>query len=561
MNQGDQHPPASDGPPADGATPDADDERALLHALLESSRDITAVVDAEGRITWVSGNVEEMLGYTPDELVGTMAFDLIDPEHLHEAVERFAEIVARTVTPAPLILRVRHRSGATVPIEALGTALSGDGDTSRVMVNLRDARSRLEADRALQASEARLRTVVNSSYDVVAVVDATGTITWVTDNSVRLLGWTPDEVIGRSGFDLVHPDDRPPMLDELTAFASGAGVPNPTVIRMLHRDGTWHHVELVGTDLLDNPDIAGIAINLRGVDERVAAERTLHRLTDIFELTSDVVGIAELTGHSVYLNRAGREFFAIPEGVEPRPETFRTRFTGPSLERLIEEVTPELTEGVIWTGELEVIRADGTIVPMHTQVIAHAGASGDIEFLSGVMRDISDQKAHERQLEHDATHDPLTGLPNRTLLLDRLELAARRAQRRGGDIGVLFCDLDRFKVVNDRLGHEAGDQLLHDIALRLASHLRPGDTVGRYGGDEFVILCEDLEQPTDAETVAARMVAALDEPFRVAGHEILVGLSIGIAVTHDGSETGDDLIRRADEAMYQAKQRDRTGSH
>ena len=181
-------------------------------------------------------------------------------------------------------------------------------------------------------------------------------------------------------------------------------------------------------------------------------------------------------------------------------------------------------------------------------------AALDADTLVRAVRYAADHRRSVERLQHDALHDALTGLPNRTLFLDRLEQSLRRARRRGPHSGaaVLFLDLDRFKVVNDSLGHHAGDELLQQVALRLDAALRPGDTVARMGGDEFTVLLEDVTDPREATVVAERVLATLAAPFPIAGRELHVSGSIGIALA--GPEVDpEELIRDADVAMYRAK--------
>jgi diguanylate cyclase len=171
-----------------------------------------------------------------------------------------------------------------------------------------------------------------------------------------------------------------------------------------------------------------------------------------------------------------------------------------------------------------------------------------------------ERKRAEVELTHQALHDALTDLPNRALFYDRLGQALARLDRHDGALAVLFCDLDRFKVVNDSLGHGAGDRLLVAVARRLLSALRAGDTAARFGGDEFVVLCEDVEGELQAIAVAERIAAALQEPFRLGeGMEVHVRTSIGIALATDSGARAEALIRDADAAMYRAKERGRAG--
>jgi diguanylate cyclase (GGDEF)-like protein len=196
---------------------------------------------------------------------------------------------------------------------------------------------------------------------------------------------------------------------------------------------------------------------------------------------------------------------------------------------------------------VEAARADGAVDHLPKAAL-------DADTLVRAVRYASDHRRSVERLQHEALHDALTGLPNRTLFLDRLEQALRRARRRGPDFGaaVLFLDLDRFKVVNDSLGHHAGDELLQSVALRLDAALRPGDTVARMGGDEFTVLLEDVSDPREASIVAERVLATLADPFPIAGRELHVSGSIGIALA--GPEVDpEELIRDADVAMYRAK--------
>jgi diguanylate cyclase (GGDEF)-like protein/PAS domain S-box-containing protein len=189
---------------------------------------------------------------------------------------------------------------------------------------------------------------------------------------------------------------------------------------------------------------------------------------------------------------------------------------------------------------------------MLSRALAVRASDGRALRLAGSQTDVTDRKVAELQLQYDALHDSLTGLPNRVLFQDRLEHVVRRGMRIDGTSAVLFLDLDRFKIVNDSLGHLVGDRLLVEVSDRLLSALRPGDTVARLGGDEFTILLEDLADFEEAQTVADRVLGMLDAPFVVAGQELYLSASIGIAMVPPGA-TPEEVIRDADAAMYRAK--------
>jgi diguanylate cyclase (GGDEF)-like protein/PAS domain S-box-containing protein len=195
-------------------------------------------------------------------------------------------------------------------------------------------------------------------------------------------------------------------------------------------------------------------------------------------------------------------------------------------------------------------RADDEVVWLET-TLAPAG-----DDLVAVTRDVSERKATELDLAHRALHDTLTGLPNRALFGDRLALALRRRVRGGtGTVAVFFLDVDRFKLVNDSLGHDAGDALLLEVAARLEAAVRPADTVARMGGDEFTVLCEDVAGELEAVAIAQRVVDLFAEPFSIAGREVYATTSVGVALASGRAGRAQDLLRDADAAMYRAKER------
>jgi diguanylate cyclase (GGDEF)-like protein/PAS domain S-box-containing protein len=205
---------------------------------------------------------------------------------------------------------------------------------------------------------------------------------------------------------------------------------------------------------------------------------------------------------------------------------------------------------------METVRKDGETLPV--DVSMSSATIGGQEMFTLIARDATFRKLYEDQLEHQATHDALTGLANRKLFEELLVRAVYRADRSGRSVAVLYLDLDGFKDVNDVFGHQAGDRVLSESARRLEGVVRPGDTVARMGGDEFVILCEQLAEPTDAEKIAARVVQAVGTPIPLASGVATVTASVGIALGETG-ETAASIVARADEAMYRMKQGGKAG--
>lgn len=257
--------------------------------------------------------------------------------------------------------------------------------------------------------------------------------------------------------------------------------------------------------------------------------------------------MTDLDGRFVYLNGAFERLLGYPTD----------RLLGRSLADLVDG------DGLAGAGaeytarEFRMRRRDGP--PLWVEGSSHRIDAESGAYVVGIIRDIHARKLFETKLEHDANHDALTGLPNRTLFLDRLQHAMDRRVRQGEDYAVCVLDLDDFKQVNDRLGHMVGDQLLVQFAQRVNGCLRPNDTFARFGGDEFLLLLEDVGGIEGAVQVVRRILAVLSAPFVIEGHLVRSGASIGIALADAGYRRAEDALRDADTALYRVKDRGKGG--
>lgn len=209
----------------------------------------------------------------------------------------------------------------------------------------------------------------------------------------------------------------------------------------------------------------------------------------------------------------------------------------------------------VYEGERRYVRPDGTIVSTLLFVTLVRDVAGNPQYYFAQIQDITERKQMEQELAHQGLHDSLTGLPNRALLADRLIQGLAGSRRRGSRVDVLFLDLDHFKIVNDSFGHNAGDQLLQEVSTRIANSMRAGDTVARFGGDEFVVVCDDVSA-VDTEVIAERIVDSPEQPYQIAHQEMSVTVSVGIAISAEHA-TPESLLRDSDAAMYRAKERGR----
>lgn len=288
--------------------------------------------------------------------------------------------------------------------------------------------------------------------------------------------------------------------------------------------------------------------------QRQAAERERARLAAVLDVTPDLVAIASPEGRLSYLNDAGRRLLGLGAGAALPEGGLEELFSEHLAARLLHDAFPVACRDGHWLGEVELPGRDGADpVPLSKLVVARRDERGEIDCLALLARDISERKRFEAELQHQATHDRLTGLPNRFLLLDRLAAELAHVRRHGGYAAVMFFDLDNFKRINDTFGHMVGDRVLQQIAARIRSCLRPTDTLARHGGDEFTLAVGQLSRIEDVLAVLRKTRVAFERPVIAGTQEVFVTFSIGIAVfPHDGAEV-EVLLRNADTAMYRAK--------
>ncbi len=297
--------------------------------------------------------------------------------------------------------------------------------------------------------------------------------------------------------------------------------------------------------------ITGLAV------ERTRAGDVLRQAAAVFENAREGVLVTDLEGCIQSVNRAFSDItgYAQHEVIGRKPSLYASKRQNAAFYQAMWQSI--LSTGQ-WQGEVWNRRKNGEIYPELLSISTVRNGDGRATHYVGVMTDISQLKQSEARLEHLAHYDPLTQLPNRLLVHSRLEHALERARRQQARVAVLFVDLDRFKHVNDSLGHPAGDALLEQVARRLHGSLREDDTAGRLGGDEFLVILEDLARPEDAAGVAQKLIDVLDRPFALdGGHTVYVGASIGISTFPGDGSDAIELVKQADVAMYQAKEQGR----
>ncbi len=294
------------------------------------------------------------------------------------------------------------------------------------------------------------------------------------------------------------------------------------------------------------------------VTERKLAEEKLRLSATVLEHIADGVMVIDVNGRIVAINPAFTQITGYIEIEAIGQDSMLTRSSRHDVAFYM-EMWEDLREHGFWRGEIWNMRKNGELYLEGLTVSAVRDNQGETTHYVAVFSDITKVKESQDKLDHMAHHDPLTALPNRLLFHDRLQHALQRAGRDKEQLAILFIDLDRFKNVNDTLGHHVGDELLKQVAIALAGELREGDTLARLGGDEFIVLLENIDGQAGAGHVAGKLVSMFEQPFMVADYELFVTGSVGISVYPQDATDLNMLIRNADVAMYQAKARGRNG--
>jgi len=413
-------------------------------------------------------------------------------------------------------------------------------------------RIQLQLIAEIRASERELNRILDHLDDTYYRTDNDGIYRRVSSSASRLIGYTPAELVGRDAGDFsADAGDRERML---AALESNGGVLRNYESQLVRKDGSriW-----VWTNLHYIHDQAGNVVGLEGTSRDVsdikAAEEDMRKLSGALRQSADAVMITNREGVIEYVNPAFEETTNYPaEDVVGRNP--RILNSGEHDKSYYDALWRTILAGEVFRDVMVNRRRDGSLYYEDKTITPLMDDAGSITHFVSNGKDISEQIQARERLQYIAHHDTLTGMPNRTLFLDRAQQVLVRARRHQRLAAGVFLDLDQFKNINDSLGHEVGDKLLVGVAGRLSSHLRSGDTVARFGGDEFVVLLDDVSSYSDITSVVEKLRRALHTPIAVDGISLHVTVTAGISVfPHDGDD-GPALLKHADNAMYRAKE-------
>jgi len=399
----------------------------------------------------------------------------------------------------------------------------------------------------------RLSQAVEQAADSVFITDRQGTIEYVNPSFERLTGYSAAEAIGTTPALLKseHHDDA--FFRKLWNTILAGRIFQETLVNRRKDGGLFYEEKTIAPLFDEGRGVASFVSTGRDVTDRIRDEQTRGQLLEILEATTDFVAIIEGDGRLRYLNRAGRAVLGLTASEDVSGRHIAQCHPEWATQRLLTEAFPTARRDGAWQGEITVRLADGREIPVSQVVLAHGGTGEMPEFFSTIARDITERKHFEQELRRQATHDALTGLPNRILLEDQIEVVVAHSARSHKLASVLFLDIDNFKRINDSLGHAAGDELLREVSRRLRDAVRPTDLPARLGGDEFAVVMEDVRREEDAFNTAERVLMALSRPIELADRVVTVRSSIGVALSSGTGWTTDELLRNADVAMYIAK--------
>lgn len=535
------------------------DHEQTLARLLEELPDAAITIDSQGRVMWGNRAAESLFGRTRAESIGMSGLDFIHPDDLELVLLSLLSIHGKVVG-SPIEVRLATPAGWRL-VELVGTPVSWFAEGA-VLLSLRDLTERRRFEVA-HDHDARLRSLVQNSCSITMLVSSEGIVESVSGALTRLLGHDPELVEGRLLAALVTEPDRPTLQAAFECAATGATAANPVTVRLAlqhHGSGEAMPFELALVNLIDDPTVGGYVISGHDVTTQMRTEfevrKAVSLLTATLDSTADGIVVVDGSGRIVSCNRRFSEMLRLPSPIGAVRDTagvsafFRDKLVQPDLflTKLAELATNKEADS---SDVLEFV--DGRV---YECVSMPQRVDGQVVGRVWSLRDTTDRKQLEERLSHQAFHDSLTGLGNRALFQDRLQHAIARTERTHNQLAVLFLDVDNFKVVNDTLGHSAGDALLQATAEVLVSCLRESDTAARLGGDEFGILLEEVGDRREVVRLVERILIVARRPFAVGGQVVTTTVSIGITF-HMPGISSDQLLRNADRAMYAAKERGR----
>ncbi len=530
-----------------------DVHRAFLEELFATSTEATVLLSASGEVLKVNMAFSDLFGYAEAEVRGRFIGDVLGSNAGPQHSELIRRVIGGEKVESETV--VQQKDGSPVPVSVLGAHVRIPHEPITAFVIYRDATARKQAEDAFRQMEKAVGTMQLG----VTITDLGGTIVYTNPADASMHGYEVRELIGKDVRVFAPPGRTTPMSREQVESMKTWRRDSFNQ----RRDGSLFPVHLMSDVVRDAAgEVIGIVTTAEDITLRKRAERALKESEQRYALAirgaNDGLWDWNLETNEVYYSARWKSMLGYTDAeIAHTPEAWLGLVHEDDIGRVKSELAAHREDrSAHFESEHRIRQKDGTYRWVLARGIAERGPGGKPYRIAGSLTDIAERKGVEQQLAQDALYDPLTKLPNRTFITGLLGRSFRRTKRRKDYVfAVLFIDLDRFKVVNDSLGHAAGDQVLIEIASRIQRSLRPGDVVARLGGDEFCVLLDDIKDSSDTTRVAERIRVALDSPINLDGREVFTTASIGIAVSEPNLDSPEHLLRHADTAMYRAKAR------
>jgi diguanylate cyclase (GGDEF)-like protein/PAS domain S-box-containing protein len=525
-------------------------------ALFENANDGIAVFDVNGRLTAVNRGYERLTGYKRDELLGEHYGKTLTESSLLLSQERTERYLAGEKLPSQFELVYRHKSGQKIPVSARTRPLF-DSNNNHVGFQgiYRDISSQKEVESQLRLKERQIERIVESAPILLFTLDSEGVFTYCKGKAMELLHASEKRTVGRNIFDIHR--HQPDFLQGVRSALKGETV----TVMLDYRE--CHFENLLIPTIDEQQKVVGLSGITTDQTEQHRVYEELSRNEEHYRVLAEnsQSGVWRLSvaGYkTIYANRTLLDLVGLNELSDLQERSWEEFFTAESIKQIKVQFSL-LESGLANSFETSLRSQSGEERHVLVASAMLENEQGDADSIIANILDITDRKEVEEELRHASLHDALTGLPNRQLLNDRLEQAMlKRGRGEMESFGVLFMDLDRFKLINDSLGHQAGDELLQQVSQRISKCLRAEDTLARMGGDEFSLIIES-SPIARVKRVAERILKEIKTPFVLAGQEIKTAGSIGVVEYDSRYSTPEELLRDADIAMYQMKAKGGSG--
>lgn len=533
--------------------------------LVEMMPDGVVLVDRNGRIASLNRAAEQMFRCTRESLLGK-AVEVLMPErfragHVVNRASYASSPIVREMGDGMRLTAVRQDSGEEFPVEVALSPLGQEASDGGVMCVMRDNTKRVQIEQQVQQHEQELLALTENQPEVVSRFDRQLRRVYVNRAIEKIDGKPRDFYLNKRFDDLGKSDAFVAMWNTHLQKVFATGQPVEFEYHYDSLRGRRHYLGRLTPEFAADGTVAHVLALSPDITNRVKAEEENRRLASLLDASPDLICVTDTQGVLLYLNPAGRAMLGWPPDTDIRYVKPYSFYPERAAKRLRESAMPHASACSMWRGENTLLREGGKEIPVIHTLLAHKNEQGTVVYWSNIIQDFSERKQLESRLLHQATHDKLTGLPNRSVLLDHIRQGMFHAERAEKIMAVMFIDLDDFKTINDSLGHDAGDALLIEVARRLKHAVRAGDTICRLGGDEFTVVMENMESISAVGTSADKLQAVLKQPYALHGRHFSTGASIGITLCPLDGGAAEDLLRNADIAMYQAKRQGKGRYH